>query len=103
MQFSKCLTSAIEGLLCYVCMKGVCLVISPRNASGSREKKRSSMALDVATLPLILYRNIPIEHVLHCDNILHIPTLFYYFAIPTPFFHFQCFFYLYYIGTRTYS
>ena len=42
-QFSKCLTrtSAIEGLLCYVCMKGVCLVISPRNASGSREKKRS--------------------------------------------------------------
>ena len=38
-QFSKCLTSAIEGLLCYVSMKGVCLVISPRNASGSRGKK----------------------------------------------------------------
>ena len=30
-QFSKCLTSAIEGLLCYVCMKGVCL--HGRNAS----------------------------------------------------------------------
>ena len=25
-------------------------------------------------------------HVLHCENIIHIPTLFYYFAIPTPFF-----------------
>ena len=37
---------------------------------------------------------INIEHVLHCENIIHIPTLFYYFAIPTPFFHFQCFFYL---------
>ena len=58
-QFSKCLTSAIEGLLCYVCMKGVCLVISPRNASGSREKKNGvGMALDVATLPLILYRKV---------------------------------------------
>ena len=30
-QFSKCLTSDIEVLLCYVCMKGVCLVISPRS------------------------------------------------------------------------
>ena len=40
---------------------------------------------------------INIEHVLHCENIIHIPTLFYYFAIPTPFFHFQCFFYLYII------
>ena len=57
-QFSKCLTSAI-GLLCYVCIKGVCLVISPRNASGSREKKNGvGMALDVATLPLILYRKV---------------------------------------------
>ena len=37
---------------------------------------------------------INIEHVLHCENIIHIPTFFYYFAIPTPFFHFQCFFYL---------
>ena len=77
----------------------VCLVISPRNASGSREKKNGvGMALDVATLPLILYRirYITIEHVLHCENIIHvhIPTLFYYFAIPTPFFHFQCFFLL---------
>ena len=55
------------------------------------------MALDVATLPLILYRKvcIPIEHILHCENIIHIPTLFYYLAIPTPFFHFQCFFYLF--------
>ena len=34
--------SAIEGLLCYVCMKGVCLVISPRNVSGSRGKKKRS-------------------------------------------------------------
>ena len=52
--------SAIEGLLCYVCMhEGVCLVISPRNASGSREKKNGvGMALDVATLPLILYRKV---------------------------------------------
>ena len=40
-------------------MKGVCLVISPRNASGSREKKNGvGMALDVATLPLILYRKV---------------------------------------------
>ena len=56
--FNVCLMSAIEGLLCYVCMKGVCLVISPHNASGSREKKKNGvgMALDVATLPLILYR-----------------------------------------------
>ena len=38
----------------------VCLVISPRNASGSRGKKTEyiGMALDVATLPLILYRNV---------------------------------------------
>ena len=42
---------------CYVCMKGVCLVISPHNASGSLEKKNGvGMALDVARLPLILYR-----------------------------------------------
>ena len=44
------------------------------------------MALDVATLPLILYRKpgiaISIEHVLQCENIIHIPSLFYYFAIP---------------------
>ena len=70
------------------------------------EKKKKhgvGMALDVATLPLILYISyrpawpwyINIEHVLHCENIIHIPTLFYYFAIPTPFFHFQCFFYLF--------
>ena len=54
------------------------------------------MALDVATLPLILYivRYIHIEHVLHCENIIHIPTLFYYFAIPTPFFSFPMFFLL---------
>ena len=33
-------------------MKGVCLVISPCNASGSREEKNGvGMALDVATLP----------------------------------------------------
>ena len=58
-QFSKCLTSAIEGLLCCVCMKGVCLVISPCNASGSREKKNGvGMVLDVATLSLILYRKV---------------------------------------------
>ena len=35
------------------------------------------MALDEATLPLILYRKpgiyITIEHVLHCENIIHIP------------------------------
>ena len=50
-QFCKCLTSAIKGLLCYVCMKGVCL--------GSREKKNGvDTALDVATLPLILYRKV---------------------------------------------
>ena len=52
----------------------VWLVISPRNASGSREKKNGvGMALDVATLPLILYRKvyITIEHVLHCENIIH--------------------------------
>ena len=55
------------------------------------------MALDVATLPLILYR---IEHVLHCENIIHIPTLFYYFAIPTQFFSFPMFFYLYIHETR---
>ena len=38
------------------------------------------MALDVATSPLILYRKvyITIEHVLHCENIIHNPTLFYY-------------------------
>ena len=37
----------------------VCLVISPRNVSGSREKKNGvGMALDVATLPLILYRKV---------------------------------------------
>ena len=38
----------------------VCLVISPRNASGSREVKKNGvgMALDVATLPLILYRKV---------------------------------------------
>ena len=37
----------------------VCLVISPRNASGSREKKNGvGMALDVATLPLILHRKV---------------------------------------------
>ena len=43
-----------------LCMhEGVCLVISPRNASGSREKKNGvGMALDVATLPLILYRKV---------------------------------------------
>ena len=57
------------------------------------------MALDVATLdPLILYRKpgiyITIEHVLHCEKIIHIPTLFYYFAIPTPFFHFHFFLYI---------
>ena len=41
----------------YACTKGVCLVISPHNASGSREKNNGvGMALDVATLPLILYR-----------------------------------------------
>ena len=42
-----------------LCMhEGVCLVISPRNASGSQERKKNGvvMALDVATLPLILYR-----------------------------------------------
>ena len=53
--------SAIEGLLCYICMhEGVSLVISPRNASGSREKKKNGvgMALDMATLPLILYRKV---------------------------------------------
>ena len=57
------------------------------------------MALDVATLPLILYivKEIHIEHVLHCENIIHIPTLFYYFAIPTPFFSFPMFFLLVYI------
>ena len=45
----------IEGLL--TVLNGVRLVISPHNASGSREKKnRVGMALDVATLPLILYR-----------------------------------------------
>ena len=56
------------------------------------------MALNVATLPLILYRKvyIPIEHVLYCENIIHIPTLFYYFAIPTPFFSFPMFFLLVY-------
>ena len=49
--------SAIDGLLCYVCLQDVCLVISPRNASGSRGKKNEvGMALDVTTLPLILYR-----------------------------------------------
>ena len=56
------------------------------------------MALDVATLPLILYCKvyITIEHVLHYENIIHIPTLqlFYYFAIPTPFFSFPMFFLL---------
>ena len=56
------------------------------------------MALDVATLPLILYRKpriITIEHVLHCENIIHIPSLFYYFAIPTPLkFSFPMFFLL---------
>ena len=43
-----------------LCMhEGVCLVISPRNASGSREKKNGvGMAFDVATLPLILYRKV---------------------------------------------
>ena len=43
-----------------LCMhEGVCLVISPRNASGSREKKNGvGMALDVATFPLILYRKV---------------------------------------------
>ena len=36
--YSECL-SAIEGpTVLSICMKGVCLVISPRNASGSREK-----------------------------------------------------------------
>ena len=52
------------------------------------------MALDVATLPLILYRKVVypcIEHVLHCENIIHIPT---YFAIPTRFFSFPMFFLL---------
>ena len=48
--------SAMLTVLC-ICMKSVCLVISPHNASGSREKKNGvGMALDVATLPLILYR-----------------------------------------------
>ena len=48
--------SAIEGLL--TVLKGVRLVVSPHNASGSREEKKNrvGMALDVATLPLILYR-----------------------------------------------
>ena len=62
-------------------------------------ENRVGMALDVATLPLILYREvyIPIEHacITLREHHIHIPTLFYYFAIPTPFFHFQCFFYLY--------
>ena len=62
-----------------------------------REKNGVGMALDVATLPLILYRNITIEHVLHCENIIHIPIylvllLCHSYSI---FFHFQCFFYLF--------
>ena len=64
--------SAIEGLLSRLCMhEGVCLVISPRNASGSRGKKnRVGMALDVATLTLILYRKVYNHGVLHCENML---------------------------------
>ena len=43
----------------YSMHEGVRLVISPRNVSGSREKKNGvGMALDVATLPLILYRKV---------------------------------------------
>ena len=69
----------------------------PKDTSFIMDKQNEvGMALDVATLPLILYRKvyIPIEHVLHCENIIHIPTLFYYFAIPTPFFSFPIFFLL---------
>ena len=58
------------------------------------------MALDVATLPLILYRKVYNHGVLHCENIIHIPTLFYYFAIPTPFFSFPMFFLLVYIDLQ---
>ena len=92
----------IEGLLCYVCMKGVFLVISPRNASGRREKKNGvGMALDVATLPLILYCKVyvyPLSmYYIARTSYMHIPTLFYYFAIPTPFFFsFPMFFLLVY-------
>ena len=42
-----------------LCMhEGVCLVISPRNASGPEKKNGVVIALDVATLPLILYRKV---------------------------------------------
>ena len=44
-----------------LCMhEGVCLVISPHNASGSRGGKNGvGMAIDVvATFPLILYRKV---------------------------------------------
>ena len=60
------------------------------------------MALDVATLPLILYRKVYTHalsmYYIHCENIIHIPTLFYYFAIPTLFFSFPMFFLLVYSG-----
>ena len=50
--------NAIEGLLCYVCTIGS-FGHQSSNASGSREKKNGvGMALDVATLPLILYRKV---------------------------------------------
>ena len=56
------------------------------------------MALNVAALPLILYRirYKTIEHVLHYENIIHVPTLLHYFLQYVPFllyfFHFQYFF-----------
>ena len=52
--------SAIEGLLCYVCMK-VFVWSSVHVVLQEAEIKNGvslSMALDVATLPLILYRKV---------------------------------------------
>ena len=51
--------SAIEGLLCYVCMK-VYVWLSVHVMLQEAEKKKNGvgMALDVATLPLILYRKV---------------------------------------------
>ena len=103
-----CLHTCYSEVLLYFVFSGVrlllnsctCIPTNPKAQKTQNQKKKTgvSMALNMATLPLILYR----EHVLHCEKIIHIPTLFRYFLQCHSYSNFQCFFYLYIIKIDTY-
>ena len=88
-------------ILCYVCMKGVWSSVHVMLQEAEKKNVEVWPSIWPHSPCYCIVRYIAIEHVLHCENIIHIPTLCYYFAIPTPLFSFPMLFLLVYIYIYT--